>query len=177
MQKMFVIHYYINNQILVLFTFGLNWVFCGFHGNGRHFKISKSQNLIEMLYGMCITCHTTFLILTVYWSPLPWYFYPLIHSIPNPLPMVYRTPYLWYIEHPSHGILNTLSMLYWTSYQCYFTLLPMEYRPPYQWYYQPPIHGISDPLPMVFCSSLPMVYWTLTHGTSNPLPMVYRTPY
>ena len=30
-------------------------VFCGFHGNGRHFEISKPQN---HLY----TCHTTFLL-------------------------------------------------------------------------------------------------------------------
>jgi hypothetical protein len=62
MQKMFVIHYYINKQILdsylhtksekiwSLFTFVLIWVFCGFHGNGRHFEISKPKN---HLY----TCH------------------------------------------------------------------------------------------------------------------------
>ena len=67
MQKMFVIHYYINKQILdsylhtksekkwLLFTFVLNWVFFAFFcGNEGHSEISKHQNYVY-------TCQTKFL--------------------------------------------------------------------------------------------------------------------
>ena len=70
MQRMFVIHYYINNQILdsylhtksekiwLLFTFLLNWVFLRFPWQWQAFWNSQaSKPLIHMPYNISIKFH------------------------------------------------------------------------------------------------------------------------
>jgi hypothetical protein len=113
-----------------------------------------------------------------YWSSYPSYikpplsmvFWPPIHAISNPLPIVfnalspfahcisnpciwyYDTLHPWYIESPAYVISTPLPMVFWPHYPSYDT--PPTYVISshismvfwsYPWYFDPPIYGTSFP--------------------------------
>ena len=95
-------------------------------------------------------------------------FWPPIHGVSNPFPMVYRTP--------PHGISNTHGIL--TPYPWYIEPLTYGNLTPYSWGIEPNTHGMSNLLAMVFrtpdlwnTETPPMVFWPTIH-----VFMVYRTP-
>jgi hypothetical protein len=68
-------------------------------------------------------------LLTVYWTPYPWYIDPHNHGIFTHFSMAYQTPthgilkpYSWYIEPPTHGNLTPVPMVHWPSTHGIMTL-------------------------------------------------------
>ena len=103
-------------------------------------------------------------------------FWPPIHAILVPLPMVFD-PTPWYIDIHTLGISTTLHIVFWPP-------LPMEYRLSYPWYFDPadhgilpPIHGILTPLPKVFwLTPYPWYIDPPTHGILTPHPWYFDPP-
>ena len=82
-------------------------------------------------------------------DPKPWYFdtlsmvfWPSIHDILNPLPMVFGHPTNGILEPPLHSLLNPQPIEFWPPTYGIVTS--------YSWYVEPLTNGISIILSMVF---------------------------